>query len=154
MSKFDFNPYSLRNLRSKSKKEADGGYTATLLHHGEPVAHINCGTDPTNDDLEIGFFYREEEEAFKQHTARAVPDGMDDDEMGKDEVFLREMAEAVYQAGRRDYFARESTLYRIDDDPAGVWRQAKYPFRPALALALASQHPGRQVTFANAVRAG
>ena len=48
----NFGPYSIRNLRPKSAKVAANGYTATLLRNGHPVANLDCGNAPDNDDLD------------------------------------------------------------------------------------------------------
>lgn len=151
MSKIIFTPYSLRNMRSKSKKEAEDGYTATLLRDGEPVAHINCGTAADNDDLEITFSDIHEQQIFKAHASRVVPNKMATMRMGKDEVLLRELAESVYQAQRLEYQLGTATLYRLSGDRDGVWRKIKSPFRPALAAAIRAKHGHSQVEIANAV---
>lgn len=141
----EFAPYTLRSFRPKRADLADNGYTASLARAGTTVATIDCGQSPDDDDLVVEFTSQAELEFFKAFAERRT---RPIDEMQADERFLRDLAEATYHAGRLMPLCRQYTLFRTRQDPLGVWRQVRAPFRPALASALRQRFAG-DLEFAN-----
>lgn len=142
-----FGPYSIRNLRPKPAAKADNGYTATLLRNGNPVAHLDCGTAPDNDDLVIQFSTEAEMNYFKS----AVQILYSDHTLGDcptDECFLRDLVESTYHASRLEALSKRNTFFRLDGDPPTTWRQVRAPYRRALEAAIRARYPRRQVEFA------
>lgn len=142
----NFGPYSIRNLRPKSAKVAANGYTATLLRNGHPVANLDCGNAPDNDDLEITFFSQAEMDFFKAAALKLYTGAAGDDPI--DESFLRDLVEHTYHMSRLDSLSKRSTVFRLDGDQPNTWRLVRAPYRPALEAAIRSKFPTRQVQFA------
>ena len=147
MSITEFGPYTIRHLRAKSAKVSDNGYTATLCRHGHPVASLDCGQSPEDDDLIVSFNTQSEQDFFKATVARLVTDA--DPQMEADERFLRDLAEHTYHRMRLADVCKHSTVFRLRTDPPGFWRLVRAPFRHALAQAIRLRFEGRPLEFAN-----
>lgn len=143
-----FAPYALRSFQSKSLAVADHGFRATLTRNGLAIASIDCGTAPDNDDLTVVFKNTPEMELFQRLAPRLA---VTDETMDADERFLRDLAEATYHHKRLSDVCRNSTLFRLPNDPVNSWRQVRAPYRPALVRAIARQYPETQPQFANDV---
>lgn len=142
-----FGPYSIRNLRPKSAKVAANGYTATLLRNGHPVASLDCGTAPDNDDVEISFVSQAEMDFFKSAALKLYAGhSAGDDPI--DECFIRDLVEHTYHMSRLDSLSKRSTVFRLEGDEPNIWRLVRAPYRPALEAAIRSKFPTRQVQFA------
>lgn len=142
-----FGPYSIRNLRPKSAKVADNGYTATLLRAGKAVATLDCGHSPDDDTLVVEFTSEPEMDFFRKAVEQLATASAEED-VPVDERFLRDLVEHTYHLGRLNVLARSSTLFRFKDDPPGTWRQVRAPFRQALADAIRGRFRHREVEFA------
>lgn len=142
-----FGPFSIRNLRPKPARVADNGFTATLLRLGTPVATLDCGHAPGDDDIVAEFVSEAERDFFQRAAATLVAPAAKSD-MDPDERFLRDLVESTYHAGRLAVLSRSNTLFRIDGDAPGLWRQVRAPYRPALEQKIRARYPGKEIRFA------
>jgi len=153
-----FGPYSLRNLRPKSAKVAEDGFTATLLRNGHAVAQVDCGFDALEDDdreaddLVVEFLTQTEMDFFKTSVIQ-LGRGPETD-TPRDERFLRDLAEHTYHCQRLAALCKHNTVFRTPTDPPGHWRQIRAPYRPALESAIRRRYQGTQLEFANHMGAG
>jgi len=163
-----FNPFSIRNLRTRSasgpEKCSFDQFTATLVRNGRPVATIASLLEPELDDglnatrepehhLSLTFESGAEAEYFQKTVAEINPDSSvgqairthELDDLDPAEAFIYLLAYASYLETRLAANCERFTLFRMPDDDDNAWKVVKSPYRTALAKKIRREHPGAMI---------